>query len=697
MALIENTYSKYNWKVPAGLFFAIVFISTLVFFFLGYPSFLSSNWKPTLLVKWQSSNKIKVADPKVYFWLINSEKQKKEALEKGISAEKLVLDLRQGLKLDLFEINQALYNDSGLAHAITGKQVREAWFQRKLGRQWHGFNWSAEVVEAYQVPLWHIFDPSKVVLLEASRLSEFSSSSEDLPNWQRKFLPAYKLLVAIGLMICGILIHPFAFIGVVFIGSGYWHLNIILQQEIMLWGMTLTLLFSHWTNIWQRYKVGCSESAHGVLHAILLWPSRMLVASAALYLGAWREDLGDFLVESTTWSITEPFQALTCLAIASVLVWLTSFVPWLWGKILLSTATFAPILLFLSFFQQGQMNFPNLWSSGLILMLMVQLTLLFLILILVRFKRRSGHIHLGYFGFGNLGDDLLITCQLRRQKEVLEHTVICSDMSNLPLESKQTDLILRHDLAAILDRFCRCERMFLGPGGILQDKSSRWSLLYYLAFGFLARIMGCSWYWSGQGFSPLKFKSSAWLVLCASWLVSLIEVRDKASSEYLINLGVNPNKIEITRDLVWDFDLPISYASTKSLAIVLRSWRGAPLEDWIKELISIGIKRQYFLFEKDVSLEKKIRFLDPKATVFVYRGDWREFLKRFYGCSHILSMRFHGLILGLKSQRECFSLAYDEKCELEQISPKFILKSPHWGTLFPVIRDFVETISRKRP
>ena len=112
MALIEHTYSKYNWKVPAGLFFAIVFISTLVFFFLGYPSFLSSNWKPTLLVKWQSSNRIKVADPKVYFWLINSEKQKQEALAKGISAEKLVLDLRQGLKLDLFEINQALYNDS---------------------------------------------------------------------------------------------------------------------------------------------------------------------------------------------------------------------------------------------------------------------------------------------------------------------------------------------------------------------------------------------------------------------------------------------------------------------------------------------------------------------------------------------------------------------------------------------------------
>ena len=58
--------------------------------------------------------------------------------------------------------------------------------------------------------------------------------------------------------------------------------------------------------------------------------------------------------------------------------------------------------------------------------------------------------------------------------------------------------------------------------------------------------------------------------------VKLIEVRDKPSYHYLVNLGVNPSKIEITRDLVWDLDLPTKYNSTSSLAVVLRAWEGAP-------------------------------------------------------------------------------------------------------------------------
>tara|TARA_Y100000589_G_scaffold88741_1_gene83047 strand:- start:4070 stop:6163 length:2094 start_codon:yes stop_codon:yes gene_type:complete len=696
MRIKENIYSRYNWKVSTALLFITILISALIFFFLGYPTFLSSNWKPTLLVKWESSNDIKVANLSTFFWLINSEEQMKEALAQGIPSQQLVLDLREGLKIDLFQVEQALYNDSNLANAITGKQIRDAWFQRKIGRKWQGFNWSAEVVEAYDIYLWHRLDPSRVVLLEATQIAKFASSSKHLPIWERKFLPAYELLVAICFIICGLLIHPFAFIGAVFIGSGYWYLNITLQQEFILWVIALALLFSHWKNIWQRYKLRCSESAHGILHSIFLWPFRTLVASAVVYLGAWREDLGYFLVQSTSWALTNSHEALACLIIASLLVWLTSFVPWLWAKILLSSSIFIPVLFFLSFFQQGQINFPNLWSGSIATLLLIKLILLTLILFSLRFKERTGHVHLGYFGFGNLGDDLLLICQLRRQKEVQEHSIICSSRSKLPIESKQTDVIFRNDLAAILDRLSRRERMCLGPGGILQDKSSQKSLLYYLAFGMLARVMGCTLQWSGQGFSPFKFKSSNYLVLSASFFVSLIEVRDEASRDYLTSLGVNPSKIELTRDLVWDFDLPQRYSSSKSLAVVLRSWKDAPLDQWIKELASIGIKRQYFLFEKDVELERKIRLLDPKATVFVYRGDWREFLKRFYACSHILSMRFHGLILGLKSERICFSLAYDEKCELTEISPEFILKPAQWNTLFPYIRDFVETISPKR-
>ena len=692
----NNKHSYYSWKASSGLICVIILIFLLMTFFFGYPSFLSGDLNSTLLVKWDSSRATKVAYPKSYFWLVKSEKQQKEALEKGVPASKLVLDLRQGIKIDTFVAKQALFNDANLARAIVGSGIQQAWFERRRDRQWHGFNWAAEVVEARQIAWWHSFDPTTIILLDSSRLTEFSASVDSLPKLKRKFLPAYKLLVPLALIICGFLIHPFMIIMAIFIGSGYWHLDISLQQELVLWGTALSLVFSHWTSIWQRYKVGTSQAAHGVLHAILLWPFRGLLASALVYLAAWREDIGDFLIGHNSYTVSDPIDAFTCLILAYILVCLASFIPWFWAKIMASGICIIPVVLFLSYFQLGQINFPNLFAGGFMLLLISQLIFLFILCTLMRFRKRSGHLHLGYFGFGNLGDDLLLICQLRRQSEIRDHTVIVADSAKLPSDLKQIEVIFRKDLAAILDYCSKRKSIFLGPGGVLQDKSSRKSLYYYIAFGIMARIMGCSWYWSGQGFSPLKHYGSIRLVLLASWLVNLIEVRDKSSYDYLVKLGVNPSKIEITRDLVWDLELPVKYPSTNSLAIVLRTWESAPLETWIKQISGIGIKRQYFLFEKDVYLEKLIRTRDSKAGIFVYKGDWRDFLRRFYACSHILSMRFHGLILGLKLNRKCFSLAYDEKCELSEINPKFVLNSSNWATLLPQVKDFMETISQKR-
>ena len=215
----------------------------LITFFFGYPSFLSGDLNSTLLVKWDSSRTTKVAYPKSYFWLVKSEKQQEEALEKGIPASKLVLDLRQGIKIDAFVAKQALFNDANLARAIVGSGIQQAWFERRRDRQWHGFTWAAEVVEARQIAWWHSFDPTTIILLDSSRLTEFSASVDSLPKLKRKFLPAYKLLVALALIICGVLIHPFMIIIAIFIGSGYWHLDISLQQEFVLWGTALSLVF----------------------------------------------------------------------------------------------------------------------------------------------------------------------------------------------------------------------------------------------------------------------------------------------------------------------------------------------------------------------------------------------------------------------------------------------------------------------
>ena len=84
----KNKYSDYDWKIPAGLFCVIMVISVLAIFFLGFPTLFSNHLNFTLLVKWDSSKHIKVSDPKLYFWLIDSEGQWKEAIKEGVPPPK---------------------------------------------------------------------------------------------------------------------------------------------------------------------------------------------------------------------------------------------------------------------------------------------------------------------------------------------------------------------------------------------------------------------------------------------------------------------------------------------------------------------------------------------------------------------------------------------------------------------------------
>lgn len=690
----QEHVEKIRFKL--GSFFGLLVCTFLIFIgccvFLQKPSFWATLWQPTLVVKWdQSLQNEKLADSHRYFWLLSSYSDKQAAIEAGIPERKLVLDLRRGLELPNFSIEQALFNDASLANTVVGKQVLNAWFQRKSGREWCGFNWVAEVIE-YSGRAWtHYLNSSKIILINWEQLVELSVPSDRIPQWHRKFLPGYDLILVICFVVAAILVHPFAVTGCLIIIAQNWNSDLKTYLDALLICVLVSIFLSHVSELRVRKKIGFAETTAGLLHAIYLWPLRVLFLSAVMFLSGWYEDLGNYFIDGSTYGLHEPHEAMFCLMVAYLLIWLISFCANFAMKIIFSALASCLTIAYLSLFHQGQIDFFTNWIVSSALLIVMQLVMITLVIIAIRFRERSGIAHLGYFGFGNLGDDLLLLCQLGRQQSSAKHYIISASLTDIPVECDNHEVIHRQDFAGILSCLAKCEYLSLGPGGILQDKSSQSSLIYYLSFGFLARFLGCRWMWLGQGCSPLKFASSKLMVFLSSNLVSRIEVRDKASIEYLQSIGISSNKIEEIRDLVWDLNFTIKHTPKKSLAVVLRRWPNAPLENWIKELMRSGWQRKYFLFEKDKGLESLIRSNDSKASIFVYRGNWRDFLRQFYTCSHVLSMRYHGLILGLKESRKCFSLAYDEKCKGVEIDPKFTMDPSNWQSLFPKLKEFMET------
>src|SRR5437016_794986 len=121
-------------------------------------------------------------------------------------------------------------------------------------------------------------------------------------------------------------------------------------------------------------------------------------------------------------------------------------------------------------------------------------------------KHQKGSIVIaGYYGFGNAGDELILTSlvqQYRRENPAASITVF----SAKPAVTAQY-----HDVNAVnrwlpwqwIAPFWRSETFILGGGGLLQESSGPWNYFYYLMLVVLAKLMGCRTETRAIGIDPV--------------------------------------------------------------------------------------------------------------------------------------------------------------------------------------------------
>ncbi|MDR0424891.1 MAG: polysaccharide pyruvyl transferase CsaB, partial [Clostridiales Family XIII bacterium] len=108
----------------------------------------------------------------------------------------------------------------------------------------------------------------------------------------------------------------------------------------------------------------------------------------------------------------------------------------------------------------------------------------------------------------------------------------------------------RKSPAAIMGAVRRCDLLISGGGSLLQDVTSKRSLLYYLAVIWAGYLLGKKVFIYSQGIGPINLKMNrrltAWTLRRASGVV----VRDEASAEFLAQIGVPQGRIAVTADPV---------------------------------------------------------------------------------------------------------------------------------------------------
>lgn len=267
----------------------------------------------------------------------------------------------------------------------------------------------------------------------------------------------------------------------------------------------------------------------------------------------------------------------------------------------------------------------------------------------------------GYFGFGNLGDELILLSLIKNLKQMGNFSI--SVLSANPLKTSEefkVKAIKRNNVFSVIKEIFNND-ILLGAGGLLQDKTSKKSILYYLGLIFLGKLFGKKVILFSQGIGPINFFLNRWLAKKVLNKVDLITLRDRGSFSELKKIGVGI-KLIVTGDAVYGLNFPKYKRRLHShfrVGIVLRQFKNykffvKEIQEVYSELVKF--RRVEFIF---------FSFHLSKDGVFegrtIVKSDIKELIPKIASLDMIVGARYHSLVLASIFNIPFIGINCDEK------------------------------------
>jgi polysaccharide pyruvyl transferase CsaB len=326
----------------------------------------------------------------------------------------------------------------------------------------------------------------------------------------------------------------------------------------------------------------------------------------------------------------------------------------------------------------------------------------------------------GYFGFGNLGDEAILSAmlaELRGLRPSLRATVTSGKPSETA-KSHGVEAVPWRDPVAIEQAVRLADLVLIGGGGLFQDywgfnpdtmlSESHAGLSFYAAPAVLAALHRKPLMLYAVGIGPLPSEVSRRFTKAVSETASAITVRDPASKRHLESLGVPGSKIVLSADPAFTLtpadesrthdliaSLGLTGAPSPRVAVALRHWDiGVAPEFWEREtalgldmflsreggsVLFVPFQRLEGQLENDVAVAERVRsqmkhrdstfLLDKDSSPLEIAGLLSQF-------DLVLGMRLHAGILAVVGGVPLVALSYDPKVTqlMEQIGfPDFAI------------------------
>lgn len=158
----------------------------------------------------------------------------------------------------------------------------------------------------------------------------------------------------------------------------------------------------------------------------------------------------------------------------------------------------------------------------------------------------------GYYGFNNIGDESILRTVIDNLREKLPDVdiTVLSQNPGLTAEKYGVKAAWRMGRRDIFRSVRGCDLLLSGGGSLLQDATSRKSILYYLAILALAQLLGKRTFIYSQGIGPITGRVNCRLTALVLRRTDGIVVRDEGSRDLLRKIGVPEGLIHVTADPV---------------------------------------------------------------------------------------------------------------------------------------------------
>ena len=274
----------------------------------------------------------------------------------------------------------------------------------------------------------------------------------------------------------------------------------------------------------------------------------------------------------------------------------------------------------------------------------------------------------GYIGFNNFGDEAIF-CALSQHLKKLKYdvSVLCSNCEDVHYKYNVKTYNYKN-LVEIFSAILKCDTLISGGGSLLQNKTSNFSLFYYLFIILLAKILKKKVIIFAQGIEPILGKFPEFITKTILKMVDYITVRDYESKKLLKTWNIESTLVsDPAYSLVQDRKIN---SQKDGLVVQLRRFRG--MDEKLLKALASSVAKNYvgkirvFSFQDEIDGKICFEFIEELKKLganaqYIPAKSIDETIEILNNAQYVISTRLHGLIISNALKSKTFALMYDEK------------------------------------